>query len=111
MILDDDEVLQDVEIEPINQPASKKKTKVKLFLWILLELILAAIISFFIFHFSNEISTFFAYVIMFLVIGGICCMTSIWSETKKLRSFSKHFLTISWSTCAISLISFLLWYH
>ena len=29
MILDDDEVLQDVEIEPINQPASKKKTKVK----------------------------------------------------------------------------------
>lgn len=110
MLLDDDD-LQNVEIEQINQPISKKKTKVKNFLWVLLEVILSAIISFCIFHFSNEISTFFAYVIIFLVIGGICCMTSIWSENKNLRVFSKHILTVSWITCAISLISFLIWYH
>lgn len=108
---DDEEILQDVEIEQTNQPASKKKTKVKFFLLISLEVIFSAVISFCIFQFSNEISTFFAYVIMFLVIGAICCLTSIWSENKKLRTFSKHILTICWVTCAISIISFVIWYH
>lgn len=111
MLFEDDEVLQDVEIEPLNQPPSKKKTKVKLVLWVSLELFLSAIISFCIFYFSNEISTFFAYVIIFLVIGCICCMTSIWSENKKLRTFSRHCVTVTWGICTVSVISFLIWYH
>ena len=108
---DDDSTLQDVEIEKQNQPQPKVKSKYHLLFNVLILFLISSFISFCIFHLAAEISAYFAYSLIFLVIGLICTMVSAFSENKKIQLLSKQALAVCWMTCVISILSFIRWYR
>jgi uncharacterized membrane protein len=72
--------------------------------------LVSLIASILLLHFSERVSTFYAWLIIVFAIGAVCFGTSLWAENAKLRGVARAIAVIAAGTCTVSLAGFWLFF-
>lgn len=107
--LDNQEQFEDVLIENTDYRSGKRNKNILKYLFMAIEVFFSLIITLIIFKFSDEVSTYFAYVIMFIIIAMVSLSTSLCAENRQLCTFSKHLGILSSLTSIFAIIAFIIW--